>query len=284
MSITIKEVGISSASGTSPNRERSYTVLGASDIDAAEAALTDGTGVTKPVGWTGIPTTDAALPLDNLEVVMRDNSATTFDATASYDKGGGSASSPTPPATSDEEISFDISSQTARVTQSKSTTSSTAVGGQQATDRKGGIGWDGERYQGADVFVELFSFTITKYVPVASVTNAYVQGLRDAAFRYNSAAFRGMAAGECLFVGASGSKRNDDDYAIAHKFLGSKNATNIAVGDITVPAKLGWEYLWAEYEAEEDATAKKLTPRPTVAHVERLYDSIDFPTALGLTA
>lgn len=279
MSITVKEVGRSSQVGTSPTRERRYTILNAADVDAAEAALLSGTLVTKPSGFAGIPSTDNSLIFDSADLDMRDNSATTFDAVVNYRK----IKAITPASTNDEEISFDISSQTVRVTQGKANVSKTAVSGT-APDFKGGIGYNGERFEGADIFAEQFSFTITKYKAAADVTNTYIQNLRNAAFHYNNATFRGQAAGECLFVGASGSKRNDDDYAIAHKFLVSKNLASIAVGDVTVAAKKGWEYLWALYESEEDATAKKLTPRPVAAYVEQVYDSIDLATTLGLTA
>jgi len=279
MSITIIESGVSSQSGSAPTREQNYIVLGAAGISEAEAALISGTSVTKPSGWSGFPQVIGSLVADTLDVTMHGASESTFEASVGYKK----AKRPDPPETNAEEVSFDISSQTIKVTQSKETISKTAASGD-APDFKGGVGFDGEKFQGADVMVEAFSFSITLYKPIAQITNAYIQTLRNAAFRTNTDTFKGMAPGECLFVGASGSKRNEDDYAIAHKFMAVKNATGLSVGDITGISKKGWEYMWALYENEEDDTAKKVTPRPTAAYVERLYDSIAFASTLGLTA
>jgi len=97
----------------------------------------------------------------------------------------------------------------------------------------------------------------------------------------NNAPFKGCAAGECLFLGASGSKRGDGDWEIGFKFAASPNKTNLTVGDITVPAKKGWEYLWVRYEDKEDANAKILVKRPLSAHVEKVYHDGDL-SQLGI--
>ena len=56
---------------------------------------------------------------------------------------------------------------------------------------------------------------------------------------------------------------------------------NIVIGDITVPAKGGWEYLWVLYEDQEDATAKRIVKRPIAAYVEQVRESGNF-SLLGI--
>ena len=99
--------------------------------------------------------------------------------------------------------------------------------------------------------------------------------------KVNSGSFKGLAAGECLFLGASGSMRAGGDWEITFKFAGSPNRTNIRVGDITVPSKKGWEYLWVKYSEQEDTAAKAIVQRPVAAYVEKVYDDGDFG-ALGI--
>jgi len=57
--------------------------------------------------------------------------------------------------------------------------------------------------------------------------------------RVNQAAFKGFAAGEVLFLGASGSKRGDGDWEITFNYAASPNVTNLPVGSITVASKKG---------------------------------------------
>ncbi|MHC4982461.1 MAG: hypothetical protein ACYTF6_04740 [Planctomycetota bacterium] len=53
--------------------------------------------------------------------------------------------------------------------------------------------------------------------------------------------YNGLAAGECLFLGASGSKRGADDWEINYRFAGSPNRANFMIGGITAASKKGWE-------------------------------------------
>ena len=93
--------------------------------------------------------------------------------------------------------------------------------------------------------------------------------------------------GECLFLGASGSRRqqgqnpNDGDWEITFKFAASPNAVNLQIGTITVASKKGWEYLWVRYEDAEDDAASMLVKKPVAAYVEKVYEDADF-AVLGL--
>jgi len=91
----------------------------------------------------------------------------------------------------------------------------------------------------------------------------------------NSSSFRGLAAGECLFLGAAGSRRLSQNsyWEITFVFAGSPNITGLSIGDITGIAKKGWEYLWAKYEprVEDDA----LLLQPSEVLIEKVYREAD---------
>jgi hypothetical protein len=98
--------------------------------------------------------------------------------------------------------------------------------------------------------------------------------------KVNDDTFKGLAAGECLFLGASGTLRDSgEDWEITYSFAASPNRTGITVGSITSIAKKGWEYLWVEYG--EATSNNRLIKVPVSVHVEQVYESGDF-AGLGI--
>lgn len=151
-----------------------------------------------------------------------------------------------------------------------------------APDFQGLIGVsNGQDVEGVDVTIPQFQFSETHILRDESVTEAYKGIVYALTGKVNSSTFRGLRAGECLFLGASGSKRGIGDWEISYYFAGSENANNLTVGPITGVNKQGWEYLWVLYEHVEDVSAKRLVRRPIGVYVERVYRDADF-SALGL--
>lgn len=181
----------------------------------------------------------------------------------------------------DSASSFEIGVSPQHITQSRSTISATAPAGETAPDFDGAIGVTHDSVEGVDIDSPTYTFTERRTVSAATVTNAYKYQIFDLVGKINDALFFGLAAGECLFLGASGQENADGDYDIDFRFAGSKNAVNIVIGDITVPAKGGWEYLWVLYEDQEDATAKRIVKRPIAAYVEQVRESGNF-SLLGI--
>jgi len=66
-------------------------------------------------------------------------------------------------------------------------------------------------------------------IPAAEVNKAAYFALTG---KVNSAPFKGPAAGECPFRGASGSRRGEGDCGIAFRFAASANHTNTSIGSI----------------------------------------------------
>lgn len=269
MAIThAKETRVSGAIRQSESRRisREWTLWYAADLAEAEAYL-----------FSDLPLVHDGLPLSNYDLTPHEKDQRVITATLEY------STAPKKPRSEigDEEISFDLSAQTVKRKQSLSTVASY---GTNPPNFNGGIGYADGKFEGADVMVEAFSFTITKIYALGAITNTYIQSLRDTAFTWNSAAFRGCAIGECLFVGAAGSQRDAGSFSVAHKFLASRNVAGLSLGGISGISKQGWDYLWTLYETLEDDTAKFLTPRPRAVYTERLYTSSNFVTNLGLTA
>ncbi|MBN1553558.1 MAG: hypothetical protein JXA11_02350 [Phycisphaerae bacterium] len=181
-----------------------------------------------------------------------------------------------PPATGDSSFSFDTGGGTQHITQSLATIANYAASGT-APNHRGAIGVTKDSVEGVDITVPVYTWAETHYLADAIVTLGYRGSLFALTGRTNSASFKGMAAGECLFLGASGTKRGSgEDWEINFRFAGSPNRTGITVGSITGIAKKGWEYLWVEYESETDSSAKRIVKRPVAAHVEKVYEEGDF--------
>jgi hypothetical protein len=100
--------------------------------------------------------------------------------------------------------------------------------------------------------------------------------------RVNIYPFKGLASGECLFLGASGSRRAEyNDWEILFKFAGSPNRGSFNVGGITVPAKKGWEYMWVRYADSKDTSANEIIQIPVGVYIEQVYDYGDL-SLLGI--
>ena len=269
----------------SPSETREYVIEGSSDISVIEAALSSATHVTYPPSsqFSGISgSTIGTLILKSVDISQSEEGDGLWTAVANW----GKAKKREQPEKHSEEISFDISPQTTKITQSLGTITKTGIGVEVAPDFKGGIGYNGKTFQGCDKVVGSLSFTITQYKPIENITNAFVQQLEECVGCVNNNVWRGRQAGEVLFMGVSGSKRSEDDYQLAFKFQSQPNASGLSVGEITGIQKGGWEHLWILYEDHEDASAspKYVAKKPRAAYVERVYNSVSFPTQLGITA
>lgn len=184
-----------------------------------------------------------------------------------------------PSDTGDSSFSFDTGGGTTHVTQSLQTMGSYAPPGKTAPDFQGAIGATTDSVEGTDITVPIYNFTETHYIPVGLVTGAYKATLFFLTGKVNGASFKGFAAGEVLFLGASGSLRGEDDWEITYRFAASPNVSGLVVGPITGIDKRGWDYLWVRYADAEDENV--LVKQPIAAYVERVYADGDF-SALGI--
>ena len=250
--------------GAAESAEFLYTLRGVSSEGDARTLATTST----PAAYGLLPRRQIEIKPVHIDTNNAD--ACIWDVTVQYNHDRDE------PDTGDEPtFSFDTTGGTQHITQSKQTISRTAVS-EAAPDFKGAIGVTSNGVEGVDITVPVYVFTYTYYLAPERVTQSFRLQIFALTGKVNSGGFRGFAAGEVLFLGATGSIRRGEKWEITFRFAASQNRTSIKVGDITVPAKKGWEYLWVKYAEHEDENAKTLVQQPVAAYVERVYDEASF--------
>jgi hypothetical protein len=113
-------------------------------------------------------------------------------------------------------------------------------------------------------------------VSKAGASMAYFVGLMDLIGCKNAAPFYGFAAGEVLFNRCNGTYSLADRYSVTHGFGVQRNKASIAIvpGELTIPYKRGWDYLWVRYTTKIEAGS--VAPRAAAAYVEEVYPDADF--------
>ncbi|MCC5829764.1 MAG: hypothetical protein JJU36_10000, partial [Phycisphaeraceae bacterium] len=237
--------------------ELAYTIRGTADEAAALSSLK----VTAPTSVHGLIRHQVTVEPVHIDSDNPDHGIWT--GTARYEPYQNQQ-----PQTGEWVFNFDTGGGTHHITQSLATIAAHAPAGQAAPDFQGAIGVNQDNVEGVDITVPVYSFSETHYLPDSMVTNAYKGTLFHLTGKVNAGTFKGLAAGECLFLGASGSRRvpesdpSGGNWEITFRFAGSPNATGLMVGGIGPIDKKGWEYLWVRYQDAEDGAAKALVKRP----------------------
>lgn len=182
---------------------------------------------------------------------------------------------------SDSQFTFDTGGGTQHIAQSLQTVGGYAAAGEVAPDFQGAIGVNDDQVQGTDITVPVYNFTETHYIDDSLVTGGYKATLFSLTGRVNNAGFKGFAAGEVLFLGASGAKRGFDDWEITFRFAASPNVSGLSLGSINGINKEGWQYLWVRFSDDEDASSSTLIKKPIAAYVEQVYEYGNF-AGLGI--
>lgn len=185
-----------------------------------------------------------------------------------------------PPEDGDEAFSFELSPAAYMVYQSRETIAKYPNGattpqyrGAINVDQEGrvnGVQWPPSPAQ---------VFTQQATVDAARITQSYYRTLCALAGKVNDATFLGFAAGELLFLGATGRRQGAGPWQIEYKFGFSANEEGLTVGTITGIAKKGWEFLWAHYRTDKYSDGTNdiaIVQVPVFAYVERIVDDADF--------
>lgn len=256
-----------------------YTVRGTSDHEAVAAAL-----------LAEAPTTMDGLPREEnptIEAEWADTITNTgkWDCEVNYTRAG-SEGTTSPPETGDSAFNFEIGGGTQHITQAIATVRTVVAEGETAENFQGAIGvsGDGENIEvaGVDINAPAFSFSETHYIPDSSVTEAYRKKLALLASKspVSSTSFRGYAAHEVRFDGATGAKRGEGDWEITFRFTVSFNDT-ISVAGLPSFYKRGWDYAWFRYATEKGTN--RYIKVPIQATVVQVYRDGNF-TDLGIGA
>ena len=172
-------------------------------------------------------------------------------------------------------VSFEVSGTQTKRTHSIGTVGGWAANGMTPRNYGGLIGVTDDGVEGVDIDTAVSTFAETVYFYPWFLTSNYMAFLARAYGCVNNNPFRGLAAGEVRFLGASGSYRAGDKFAeMTFKFAVSPNAQNIRVGSMTIPFKYGWDYLWVRWA---DMKVGNVTVKvPIEAYVERVYQGLNF--------
>jgi hypothetical protein len=160
---------------------------------------------------------------------------------------------------------LDTSGGNAHITQSLGTSGRYGT----APDLNGAIGFDGERVEGTDVNMRKFAWNEQYRLEKVRFTQSYKLVLFNLTYTVNSSTFRGFAAGQVMFNGATASQQGSHDVEITYYFEASPNLGSHMVGAIAVASKLGWEYEWVRYQKSE--ADNRLATAPDGVYVERVY-------------
>jgi hypothetical protein len=262
MPITVYEHALSRESTVSPSSsiDLRYTLSGSEDDAAIRSALD-----------SAAPATYAGLTRESYTATPLGGGV--WEGLARYSWVGASS-----------EYSFNTGGGSQRITQSLSTMGAYAPSGLTAPDFQQAIGVTNDSVEGVDIPMPIYQFSETHYFAAALVTGTYKNTLYRMTPRFNNATWtrpsgESYAAGECLFLGARGSKQGDAPWAITFEFASSPNVTGLTVGTITGISKRGWDYLWVRYV--DDVDGFTLIKRPAAVYVEQVYYPGDFST-LGI--
>ena len=259
------------AKGEVTEIEIPYLVFGAEDEDAALSAARSKAASHSISGMV----------LDSLEVTERINDDT-WKVKAIYEAEDGET--PDNPDTDDETSSFafDTGGGTMHRNQSLKTVAKVP---NDAPDFNGAIEVDNEgNVNGVDVTMPVLNFTETHTMAGSRVTTSYKKSVAALTGTVNRSSFRGFAAGEVLFLGASGQKRSKKASApweITFRFAVSPNQSSLSVGKLKVSNKKGWDYLWVRYADKVSDNRKNVIKEPVAAYVEQVYPEGDLGN-LGL--
>jgi hypothetical protein len=185
----------------------------------------------------------------------------------------------------EESLQFDTTGGTMTVTQAIRHVASYTLYSR-ATDHNGAINVkkDGT-VNGVEIGMGNFRWTETRIVPAAQFTAEYRRAVGGIAWHVNAGSFRGHIPGEVLFKGMTATQRitaeGPQDVECQFSFEYQPSKYNFRIGLITVPEKIGWQYLWVEYEESWDALAGRKTSKPSQVNIDEVYWTADF-AVLGI--
>ena len=192
---------------------------------------------------------------------------------SSFDGGGSSG---------EVSFTFDTSGGTAHIKQARDHVEDYVNSGT-APNHGGAINVTDSGVDGTDVVIAQFSWTENWTLPISYASFAAALLFKNLTGKINALPFRGFGPGQVRFDGAIGgaSSKEPTQAALSYKFVQSDDSSDAMPSFKSDIVKLGWEYIWLEYEKQEDDTAKRIIQPPIAAHVEGVYETGDF-SQLGI--
>lgn len=231
--------------------------------------------------WT-TPTIYKGLVRQSTRVQPQDGAVNLWECTATYGR------KKQQPETGESEWTFDTGGGTQKVLCSLATKEYHASGfAGIASEIKGSIGVKRSgkgtyTVDGCDITVPQFVFSETHYLAAGLVTWDYAATLCELTGKTNASAWRAFAAGQVLFLGASGRQRGEEDWAVTFKFVAGRNLTDLTIGEITGIQKKAWQYMDIIYQDVDNDTAHAILPKAIVVTINDVYHEGNF-ALLGIS-
>lgn len=172
------------------------------------------------------------------------------------------------------DFDFDTQGGTVRIFQAKATQVFPA-----GPDNKDAIDVQGNDVRGTEIVIPALRMNYTFRHPLGVVNEAYARNIARNTGKTNDRTWHGFAAGECLFLGATGRSGSQSEATIGYSIACSENVTGLTIGAIANVAKKGWESTWISYKDLVDAG--KPVKQPEYVYVQRVYDECNFSAVLG---
>jgi hypothetical protein len=249
-----------------------YLVTGTTDETAARSTLA-----------AEAPTLLDGRARDSLEVVEFDERDDHWLGFARYkaDDADHDGSAPAVPEdVGDSTFTFNVGAGTSRVLTSLDTVGAYGTGAT-TNDNGGLVNATPDGVEGVDIVTPTYEWAETHVLADSAITLAYRGTLFGLVGKVNNASFKGTAAGETLFLGATGQQRADGPWTITYSFASRPNVTGRTIGSINGIAVKGWEHVWVRSRPKLIAGLGEIGREPVAVYVERLYDSASF-SGLGI--
>ena len=152
-------------------------------------------------------------------------------------------------------------------------------------DFRHGIGFNNGIFQGVDITVPAFGFSISATLPAEWFSDAQLVYFHNLTGSVNAEPFWIFPKGSCLFTGLRGNtlrKRNAETeeyelhYSLSFEFEAGPNIQNAHIPPFQGITKEGMQYMWVFHADQKDETSGITIPCPLAAYVETVYPYGDF--------
>lgn len=142
----------------------------------------------------------------------------------------------------------------------------------------------GDEIKGVDVVSPQMRFSLTIRHPLGVLSPNYAKLMQGITGKVNSTPFLQWAAGEVLFLGASGADGRQTEASCRYDFAVSPNVTGLTIGSVTGVAKKGWELIWVKFKDETKTVSSTtyIVKVPQFVYVERVYETADLAGIIGV--
>ena len=180
-------------------------------------------------------------------------------------------------------VSIDTTGATGKQTEAYVQSRFVATGETNAREYGTTVNVQNNEPQGVDRTIPALKLNINARIPKANIPDpiTYAKTVAGLTGTVNNAPYLGFAAGELLFMGASGDIVTEEPQ-LTFTFGASANLSGHTIGPITGITKAGHDYIWFDYKKVKDQTSGLQISKPRAAYVSRVYTWADF-SPLGIT-